>query len=62
MDDRYTMIDDEALEEARRKMDAFQRVRALMTEDASKRIEVLEAEIRRLKETFRGGRMPPKIS
>jgi integrase len=49
MDDRYTMIDDEALEEARRKMDAFQRLRGLMTEDASKRIEVLEAEIRRLK-------------
>jgi hypothetical protein len=39
MDDRYTMIDDEAPEEARRKMDAFQRVRGLMTEDAaSKRI------------------------
>jgi integrase len=30
MDDRYTMIDDEALEEARRKMDAFQRQRGLL--------------------------------
>jgi integrase len=29
MDDRYTMIDDEALEDARRKMDAFQRERGL---------------------------------
>jgi integrase len=50
MDDRYTMIDDEALEDARRKMDPFQPVRGLMTDDAAtKRIESLEAQIRRLK-------------
>lgn len=30
MGDRYTMIDDEALKEARRRMDAFQRQRGLL--------------------------------
>ena len=39
MDDRYTMIDDEAVEDARRKMDAFQAGRGLIgATDAAKRI------------------------
>jgi integrase len=50
MDDRYTMIDDEALEEARRRMDAFQRRRGLMdSAEPAKRIEELRAEIQQLK-------------
>jgi integrase len=52
MDDRYTMIDDEALEDARRKMDSFQSGRGLVgATDAVKRIEELRAEIRRLEES-----------
>jgi integrase len=39
MDDRYTMIDDEAREEARRKMDAFQRLRGLMRDGAASRLQ-----------------------
>ncbi len=50
MDDRYTMIDDEALDEARQKMDAFQRERGLILRSSSdeQRIEHLKKEIRRL--------------
>lgn len=49
MDDRYTMIDDEALEEARRRMDAFQRERGLVNSaDPAERIKKLRAEIRQL--------------
>ena len=45
LDDRYTMIDDEALEDARRKMDTFQAGRGLIgATDAAKRIEELRAE------------------
>ena len=52
MDDRYTMIDDEALEDARQKMDAFQSGRGLVgATDAVKRIEELRAEIQRLEES-----------
>lgn len=54
MDDRYTMIDDEALEDARRKMDAFQSSRGLIgATDAVKRIEELRSEIRCLEESAR---------
>jgi len=49
MDDCYTMIDDEALEEARRKMYAFQRQRGLVTEDRDSRIALLEDELKRLR-------------
>lgn len=58
MDDRYTMIDDEALEEARRKMDLFQRSLGLMADDSESRIELLKAEIRRLEELRTGGKTP----
>ena len=52
MDDRYTMIDDEAIEDARRKMDAFQAGRGLIgATDAAKRIEELRAEIHRLEQS-----------
>jgi integrase-like protein len=71
MDDRYTMIDDEALEDARRKMDSFQSGRGLVDEtDTVKRIEELRAEIRRLEESTkqkraravpRSPRKPPDI-
>lgn len=47
MDDRYTMIDDEALDDARRKMDAFQTKRGLI--DAL-RLEALRIETQRLDE------------
>lgn len=50
MDDRYTMIDDEALEQARQKMEAFQRQRGLIDDDPAIKIEVLRAEIRRLED------------
>ncbi|MCC7154074.1 MAG: hypothetical protein IT161_05825, partial [Bryobacterales bacterium] len=43
MDDRYTMIDDEALEEARRKMDLFQKSRGLIGDDSESRIDLLKA-------------------
>jgi len=49
MDDRYTMIDDEAIEVARRKMDAFQRDRGLLSgSEPRKRIAALKAEIESL--------------
>jgi integrase len=49
MDDRYTVIDDEALEDARQKMNAFQRQQGLATSaDPAARIKALRAEIRRL--------------
>jgi len=52
MDDRYTMIDDEAVEDARRKMDAFQAGRGLIgATDAAKRIEELRTEIHRLEQS-----------
>ena len=52
MDDRYTMIDDEAVEDARRKMDAFQAGRGLIdATDAAKRIEELRAELYRLEQS-----------
>jgi hypothetical protein len=33
MDDRYTMIDDDALDDARRKMESFQKSRGLLDAD-----------------------------
>jgi len=52
MDDRYTMIDDEAFEDARRKMDVFQAGRGLIgATDAAHRIKELRAEIRRLEQS-----------
>ncbi len=52
MDDRYTMIDDEALEDARRRMDAFQAGRGLIgATDVAQRIEELRAEIQRLEQS-----------
>jgi len=58
MDDRYTMIDDEALEEARRKMDLFQKSRGLIGDDSESRIDLLKAEIRRLEELRSSGKTP----
>lgn len=58
MDDRYTMIDDEALEEARRKMDLFQKSRGLIGDDSESRIDLLKAQIRRLEELRSGGKTP----
>ena len=53
MDDRYTMIDDEALEEARRKMKAFQSGRGLIgATNPAKRIKELRSEIHRLKQSL----------
>src|ERR1700722_13574354 len=63
MDDRYTMIDDEAVEEARRKTDSFQSGRGLVgAMDAVKRIEELRADIRRLEESTKQkrGRVVPR--
>jgi integrase len=61
MDDRYTMIDDEAVEDARRKMDAFQTGRGLIgATDAAKRIEELRAEIHRLEQSTLLPKVPPK--
>jgi len=49
MDDRYTMIDDEALEDARRKMNAFQTERGLLpSAESGSTISSLKAEIQRL--------------
>ena len=48
MDDRYTMIDDEAIEDARKKMETFQTHRGLLTEDRAARLAELKAEIQRL--------------
>ena len=54
MDDRYTMIDDEALEEARRKMEVFQTGRGLIgTTNPVKRIKELRAEIHRIEKSLR---------
>ncbi len=59
MDDRYTMIDDEALEDARRKMDAFQAGRGLIgAADPVDRIEELRAEIKRLEQTSASRKTP----
>jgi len=52
MDDRYTMIDDEALEDARRKMDAFQKQQGLLTIDPAARLQALRAELRQLEESI----------
>jgi hypothetical protein len=61
MDDRYTMIDDEALEDARRKMEAFQTGRGLIdTADPAKRIEELRAEIERLEKSRQRTRAVPR--
>ena len=60
MDDRYTMIDDEAVEDARRKMDAFQAGRGLIgATDAAKRIEELREEIHRLEQSTFLPKVPP---
>ena len=48
MDDRYTMIDDEALDDARRKMEVFQKERGLLIKDPAAQLEQLRAEIRLL--------------
>lgn len=48
MDDRYTMIDDEAIEDARKKMESFQTQRGLLVEDRAARLAELKAEIQRL--------------
>lgn len=48
MDDRYTMIDDEAIEDARKKMESFQKQRGLLTEDRATRLAELRAELKRL--------------
>ncbi len=48
MDDRYTMIDDEALKVARLKMNQFQRSAGLTSGLEDVRVEDLKAEIRRL--------------
>jgi len=48
MDDRYTMIDDEAIEDARKKMESFQTQRGLLKEDRAARLAELRAEIQRL--------------
>ncbi|MCX6593132.1 MAG: tyrosine-type recombinase/integrase [Acidobacteria bacterium] len=45
MDDRYTMIDDEALDDARRKMEAFQKERGLLQENPATRLATLREEI-----------------
>lgn len=42
------MIDDEALDDARRKMEAFQKERGLLTSDPASQLEQLRAEIQRL--------------
>jgi integrase len=53
MDDRYTMIDDEAVEDARQKMSAFQTRRGLISAtDPAKRIAELRAEVRRLQDSI----------
>jgi uncharacterized small protein (DUF1192 family) len=53
MDDRYTMIDEEALDDARRKMETFQTGRGLIgTTNPVKRIKELRAEILRLKQSL----------
>jgi hypothetical protein len=58
MDDRYTMIDDEALEEARQRMEAFQRQRGLINSvEPADRIKELRSEIRRL-ESLKGHELP----
>jgi hypothetical protein len=52
MDDPYTVIDDEALEAARRRMDAFQRQRGLREHaDPTARIKELQAQIRSLQDS-----------
>jgi hypothetical protein len=62
------MIDDEAVEDARRKMDAFQAVRGLIgATDAAKRIKEWRAEIGRLERSAkqkgaRPGRRSPQYS
>ncbi len=43
MDDRYTMIDDEALDEARREMGRSKRAAVLIGDDSESRIELLRA-------------------
>jgi hypothetical protein len=42
------MIDDEAIEDARKKMETFQTQRGLLTEDRAARLAELKAEIQRL--------------
>jgi len=54
MDDRYTMIDDEALDDARRKMEAFQKERGLLQEDPAARIASLKEQLRLLEAAKRG--------
>ena len=44
------MIDDEVLENARRKMETFQKHRGLLSEDRAARPTELKAEIRRLED------------
>ncbi len=48
MDDRYTMIDDEALDDARRKMEVFQKDRGLLADDPASQLDRLRAEVQRL--------------
>lgn len=50
MDDRYTMIDDEALDEARRRMESFQKERGLVRNNPAAELRRLKAEVRRLEE------------
>ena len=53
MDDRYTTVDDEAVEGARQKMSVFQTRRGLISAiDPAKRIAELRAEIRRLQDSI----------
>lgn len=53
MDDRYTMIDDEALDDARRKMEVFQKQRGLLETNPAARIAALKKEVRLLEEGLR---------
>ena len=48
MDDRYTMIDDESLDDARRKMEVFQKERGLLPDEPAARLLQLKTEIARL--------------
>jgi hypothetical protein len=51
MADRYTMIDDEAVEDARRKMEVSQRQRGLVADDRAARIAELRQKLIHLEGT-----------
>ncbi len=48
MDDRYTMTDDKALDDAWRKMEVFRKERGLLFKALAAHLEELRAEVQRL--------------